>query len=106
MQLSHHGSTSAFSQSKNGRPRRTLLELCSRGLLQVLGHPNSPSHQLLRPEATRDTCRAAFRPPSLLCSSAADSGAAPPQQKPHDGIQTTTGVGLVTSPTVEARPPS
>src|SRR5258708_32726976 len=94
----------ARANSKTGRPRWTLLELCSRGLLQVLGHPNSPSHQLLRPEATRDTCRAAFRPPSPLCSSAADSGAAPPRQKPHDGIQTTTVVGLVTSPTIEAQP--
>src|SRR5258708_18122851 len=94
----------ARANSKTGRPRWTLLELCSRGLLQVLGPPNPPSPQLVRRGATRDTCRAAFRPPSPLCSSAADSGAAPPRQKPHDGIQTTTVVGLVTSPTIEARP--
>ena len=50
-----------------GRPRWTLLELCSRGLLQVLGHPNSPSHQLLRPEATRDTQHAgASFPPRFV----------------------------------------
>ena len=76
------------SYSDFGRPLWTLLELCSRGLLQVLGHPNSPSHQLLRPEATRDTCRASFRPPRR----------AQARPKPHDGIQTPTLVGSVTSP--------